>query len=259
VVGSPAVDAVSAATCPPPESDQRGVARPQNTTCDIGAFELVPAQPGTVQFGAASFSVGEGGGNAIITITRTDSSTGAISVGYTTATGGTATEGADYTYTSGFLDWADGDTASKTLMSLSSMIRTWRGNETLNLTLRNPDGRATLGAPNTAVLTITDNDAGVTCAGLTATIVGTAAGEAIPGTAGPDVINGLGGVDQITGLDGNDILCGVPATTPFLVVLTTTGLLVRMVTISCAAAAVRIKSMVLPVLTSSMAMQQTMR
>jgi hypothetical protein len=97
-----------------------------------------------------------------------------------------------------------------------------------------------------------------TCSGQAATIAGTAAGEAMLGTAGPDVINGLGGVDQITGLDGNDILCGVPATTPFLVVLTTTGLLVRMVTISCAAA-VRIKSMVRPVLTSSMAMQQTMR
>ncbi len=50
VTGSPAVDAVSAAGCPPPETDQRGVERPQNATCDIGAFELELAQPGTVQF-----------------------------------------------------------------------------------------------------------------------------------------------------------------------------------------------------------------
>jgi hypothetical protein len=140
VVGSPAVDAVSAATCPPPESDQRGVTRPQNTTCDMGAFELEFAQPGTVQFSAASFSVTEAGGNAIITVTRTDGSTGAISVGYTTATGGTATEGADYTFTSGFLDWAEGDTASKTFNVPIINDTDVEGNETLNLTLRNPDG-----------------------------------------------------------------------------------------------------------------------
>ena len=37
---SPAVDALAA--CPPPSVDQRGVARPQGASCDIGAFELVP-------------------------------------------------------------------------------------------------------------------------------------------------------------------------------------------------------------------------
>jgi Ca2+-binding RTX toxin-like protein len=47
-----------------------------------------------------------------------------------------------------------------------------------------------------------------TCAGLTATIVGTPGNESIPGTPGPDVIDGLGGVDQLSGLGGNDVLCG---------------------------------------------------
>jgi hypothetical protein len=36
--GSPAIDA--AVACPPPATDQRGVARPQGAACDIGAFEL---------------------------------------------------------------------------------------------------------------------------------------------------------------------------------------------------------------------------
>jgi hypothetical protein len=37
--GSPAIDAGSPG-CPPPAADQRGVARPQGGTCEIGAFEL---------------------------------------------------------------------------------------------------------------------------------------------------------------------------------------------------------------------------
>lgn len=41
--GSPAIDAGTNVGCPP--ADQRGIARPQGPTCDIGAFELVRAQP----------------------------------------------------------------------------------------------------------------------------------------------------------------------------------------------------------------------
>jgi hypothetical protein len=46
--GSPAIDAGDSVGCPP--TDQRGVARPQGTACDIGAYERVgsfdPAVPG---------------------------------------------------------------------------------------------------------------------------------------------------------------------------------------------------------------------
>jgi predicted outer membrane repeat protein len=43
---SPAVDLVGEGTCPPPDTDQRGVARPQGEACDSGAFELEQgAQP----------------------------------------------------------------------------------------------------------------------------------------------------------------------------------------------------------------------
>jgi hypothetical protein len=38
--GSPAIDAVKTADCPPPATDQRGVRRPQGPACDIGAFEV---------------------------------------------------------------------------------------------------------------------------------------------------------------------------------------------------------------------------
>jgi predicted outer membrane repeat protein len=38
---SPAVDLVGQEVCPPPNTDQRGVERPQGEACDSGAFELV--------------------------------------------------------------------------------------------------------------------------------------------------------------------------------------------------------------------------
>jgi hypothetical protein len=49
--GSAAIDAVIDGTCPPPATDQRGVARPQDgngdggAACDIGALELVAPSP----------------------------------------------------------------------------------------------------------------------------------------------------------------------------------------------------------------------
>ena len=45
--GSPAIDAGSL-DCPPPAADQRGVARPQAPTCDIGAFEADDSDGDTV-------------------------------------------------------------------------------------------------------------------------------------------------------------------------------------------------------------------
>ena len=40
LAGSPAIDAGSP-DCPPPDTDQRGVPRPQGAACDIGAYEFV--------------------------------------------------------------------------------------------------------------------------------------------------------------------------------------------------------------------------
>lgn len=37
--GSPAIDAVTFNTCPPPTTDARGTVRPQGTACDAGAYE----------------------------------------------------------------------------------------------------------------------------------------------------------------------------------------------------------------------------
>ncbi len=45
--GSPAIDA-SSMDCPPPDTDQRGAARPQGAACDIGAVEYLPEPRGAL-------------------------------------------------------------------------------------------------------------------------------------------------------------------------------------------------------------------
>ncbi len=69
VAGSPAIDAGTNSGCPP--TDARGVARPQGTSCDIGAYEYVPpptqgyrlvaSDGGLFAYGAAGFFGSMGG------------------------------------------------------------------------------------------------------------------------------------------------------------------------------------------------------
>jgi hypothetical protein len=113
---------------------------------------------GCLQFSAATYSVAENVANATVTVTRTGGSTGAVSVNFATSNG-TATAGSDYSAVSQTVNFANGDTANKTINIPIINDTTGEPNETVNLTLSNPTGGAALGSPNTAVLTITDNDA----------------------------------------------------------------------------------------------------
>ncbi|MEP7147564.1 MAG: Calx-beta domain-containing protein [Acidobacteriota bacterium] len=133
------------------------------TTPDIGADELVAmGMPGVLQLSSATYSVGEGAGNLVVTVNRTGGTDGAVSVAYTlsggTATGGAAcTAGVDYINTGGTASFINGQ-ASQTFMVPICEDAIVEGNETFNVTLGMTTGGATVGSPSTAVVTIVDND-----------------------------------------------------------------------------------------------------
>ena len=113
---------------------------------------------GTLQFGQANYSVTEGTASVTITVIRTDGTASKVTVNYATSNG-TATAGSDYTAKSGTLSFAAGQTSKTfTIPIINDTLH--ESDETVNLTLSNPTGGATLGIQDTAVLTIIDNDSG---------------------------------------------------------------------------------------------------
>ena len=113
--------------------------------------------PGALRFSQSSYTVGEGGGSATITVRRVNGDDGAVGVSWSAAAG-TATAGADFTAASGTLSWADNDDDAKTFQVAIVNDTANEGNETVLLSLANATGGAALGTPRNATLTINDND-----------------------------------------------------------------------------------------------------
>ncbi len=111
---------------------------------------------GTVQFSAATYGVSEGVGTAVVTVTRTAGTASGVSVDYHTSDG-TATAPADYTAESGTLVFGPGQTSTTIGIPIVD-DGIGEANETVNLSLTNPQGGATLGTHPTAVLTILENE-----------------------------------------------------------------------------------------------------
>jgi hypothetical protein len=110
-----------------------------------------------LQLSATNYNVNEGDGGTTITVTRTNSSDGTVSVEYATSDD-TATAPDDYTQTTGTLNWSDGDDADKTFTIDINNDSEVESDETLIVSLGNPTGGAELGEPDTATVTITDNE-----------------------------------------------------------------------------------------------------
>jgi hypothetical protein len=120
-----------------------------------GGFAVRPLAPGTLQFSAATYSVGENGPTASFSIFRTGGLDGTVTVNFTT-TNGTADSG-DYTDSDRTLVFGSLVGAVTVEVPITNDLRD-ESNETINLAITNPTGGATLGAQSTAVLTITDDD-----------------------------------------------------------------------------------------------------
>lgn len=117
-----------------------------------------PINAGVLSFSAPTFSVNESGvAIAAVTITRTGGSDGAVTA-TAIPTNGTATAPGDFSNTAIGVSFGAGDTAPKTISIPIVNDSLVEGNETLNLSLSNPTGGATLGSQSAAVLSIVDND-----------------------------------------------------------------------------------------------------
>ncbi len=131
----------------------------EQTLSDNTAAEsttVAAASSGQVQFSHSAYAAQESSGTVAITVTRTGSSSGAVTVNYAAA-GGTATAGSDYGVVSGTLAFADGETSRTFTVTLldDALVE---ADETFTLTLSSPGGGAVLGSPAAAVFTILDDD-----------------------------------------------------------------------------------------------------
>ncbi len=122
---------------------------------DVSIHTCAPAP--TFAFSSANYSVSEESGNAIITVSRSGSSTGIASVDYSVSAN-TATSGSDFTTTSGTLTWTDGDSSDKTFTIAITDDSLFETDETLSLLLSKPSTGAQLGQQQISTLTVLDND-----------------------------------------------------------------------------------------------------
>ncbi len=148
----------------PRPTEQRALAERQSAGLKYfdgaGHFvvKIAAGAASTIQFGEPSFSVGEAGRSARVTVTRKGDTAGPAGVEYFTLDG-TASGRSDYTSTLGTLRFAAGESA-KTFDVLVSDDAIDEADETLGLVLVNPSPGSALGPPLSAALNITDNDSG---------------------------------------------------------------------------------------------------
>jgi uncharacterized delta-60 repeat protein/uncharacterized repeat protein (TIGR01451 family) len=121
------------------------------------SFTIINDQtkPGVLGFSSPTYTIAEAKTNALITVTRTGGSDGAVTVQYATASG-TAVAATNYNAVSGRLTFNPGEvTKTFKVPILDDSVVGY--NRTVLLSLFTPSGGATLGLTN-AVLTIVDSD-----------------------------------------------------------------------------------------------------
>lgn len=115
------------------------------------------AVPGVIQFSNSSFSINENGTPvSAVTLNRTGGSDGAVSIRINLSNG-TAVAGSDYNNNPITVNFANGET-SKTVTIPIVDDSILESAETINLSLSNPTGGASIGSQNSAIVNIIDND-----------------------------------------------------------------------------------------------------
>jgi len=119
----------------------------------VSVFGLVD---GMFSFSSPVYSVQAAGPTVTITVNRLGGTNGAARVSYATVAGGTAVSGADYTSTSGALNWTNGDAAPKTFTIPILNNPQVQSNVSVNLALNSPSIGSALAVQSTAALTIVE-------------------------------------------------------------------------------------------------------
>jgi hypothetical protein len=111
------------------------------------------------QFSSPTTTVNENANpdSVALTVTRTGDTSAAASVHFETSDG-TATQKSKYIFNSGTLQWGVGDAAPKTISVLLVNEAFVEGNKTFTVTLSNPSPTTAIGNPDTATVTIVDDD-----------------------------------------------------------------------------------------------------
>jgi len=109
----------------------------------------------TVSFSSANSSVSEGAGTAVIQVSLSNPSAATVNVSFQSSNG-TAVAGSDYQTATGTISFAPGTTTATFVVTINEDTVD-EADEVIQLALSNPSN-ATLGTPDSALLTIVDND-----------------------------------------------------------------------------------------------------
>lgn len=155
-----------------------------------------------LRFSSANYTVTENGVEAIISVLRSGVLTNTVATSYATSDG-TAVSGQDYFSVSGLLVFTNGESL-KTFAVPIVDDDLEEGAETVLLTLHSPTGQVSLLNPNSAILTIVDNDGGSI---LPAGVLLTAESVAVNGAIDPgETVTGLFALRNLSGINTTNLV-----------------------------------------------------
>jgi hypothetical protein len=127
-----------------------------NSTATVTIVDDDPPERGVLEFEKSSIKVEEGEKHVEVKVVRSNGSDGPVSVEVEDR-GGSAAADSDYTAVAETLSFADGETKARFRLYIKEDA-IFEGDEELTLVLSAPQGGATLGAQDTVLITIRDNE-----------------------------------------------------------------------------------------------------